>query len=189
MREDDRAWVKDHKNIHGIVEKTNSNKRRKVERQMASQTQIQVAEEDEQDIKWGKSVRHSKSSALAKQLKSLLTDVKNIRTITLQYAYVTAALQSTDGTIAVVSETAYSRWINEKTSKPKFLSTANIRNGLLKLVDDLEAEKEHAIVSRSSTVYGEEAGFMKYDKVVKKSRKVRLRWKLLPNPSQMKAPA
>jgi hypothetical protein len=111
--------------------------------------------------------------------KSLLTDVKNIRTITSQYAYVTAALQSIDGTIAVMSEKAYSWWINEKTSKPKFLSTTNIWNGLLKLVDDLEAEKEHAIVSRSSTVYGEEAGFMKYDKVVKKSRKVRLRWKLL----------
>jgi uncharacterized protein YwgA len=120
MREDVRTWVKDHKNIHGIVEKTNSNKRRKVERQMASQTQIQVAEEDEQDIKWGKSVRHSKSSALAKQLKSLLTDVKNIRTITLQYAYVTATLQSIDGTITVMSEKAYSQWIKEKSSKPKF---------------------------------------------------------------------
>jgi hypothetical protein len=44
--------VKDHENIHGIVEMTNSNKRRKIERQMTSQTHMEVAEEDKLGIKW-----------------------------------------------------------------------------------------------------------------------------------------
>jgi hypothetical protein len=84
MREDVRTWVKDHENIHGIVEMKNSNKRRKAERRMASRTQMEVAEEDKLDIEWGKCVKHTKSSALAKQLNTLLTDVKHMRTIAAQ---------------------------------------------------------------------------------------------------------